>query len=443
MFRLRNAAARAECDRLLQAARAQKRALVSEMRQQAPGYAALRYPDPARPEEIQLPPDTALVVYEVMEDATAVFTLQRSKIAVDRVPVRRRDLDRDIRAFADSFRRITSKRDLERFDVAAAQRLQTQLVAPVRARLPAGVRRVILVPDETLALLSFEALVSRAAQPGTGVGYLLDDLELLYSPSATALLLQRPARPGGNPATYFVGDPVFSCRDPRWPRQAERRPVRESSSDLSRMGVAGLYDRSLGSGTGCAETTWPRLAKTAELAGRLDGLFPGRVQKSLGLAATETGVGRTDLSKFRYLVFATHGAQGDALPVGEPALVLTQVGNADPDDGFLTQSEVSTLVLDADVVALIACDTAVGHLQRGEGVLGLGRAFQHAGARNVLVSLWPVAEEAAVLLAAGFFSRIRDGAIPSLALRQAKLDLRAHGFEHPFYWAPFILVGTN
>lgn len=101
------------------------------------------------------------------------------------------------------------------------------------------------------------------------------------------------------------------------------------------------------------------------------------------------------------------------------------------------------MVLDADLVALVACDTAVGDLQRGEGVLGLGRAFQHAGARNVLVSLWPVAEEATVRLISNFFSHIRDGAVPSLALKQAKLDLRAHGFDHPFYWAPFILVGTS
>ena len=125
----------------------------------------------------------------------------------------------------------------------------------------------------------------------------------------------------------------------------------------------------------------------------------------------------------------------------EPALVLNQVGNAAGDNGLLTMSEVMRLRLNADVVALTACQTGMGRHLTGEGVMGLGRAFQYAGARNVLVSLWNVSEGSTTMLAERFFSHLKQGKTMRQALRLAREEVRRAGYEHPFYWAPFILIG--
>lgn len=128
--------------------------------------------------------------------------------------------------------------------------------------------------------------------------------------------------------------------------------------------------------------------------------------------------------------------------IREPALVLSQIGNETPEDGFLTMSKVMALTLNADVVALTACKTALGRQFRGEGVLGLGRAFQFAGARNVLMSLWSVDQRSTELIAETFFRRLRTDskATPRDAIRAARVEARRQGFRHPFFWAPFILM---
>ena len=122
-------------------------------------------------------------------------------------------------------------------------------------------------------------------------------------------------------------------------------------------------------------------------------------------------------------------------------MVLTQLENPKDFDGFLTMTEVMKLKLNADVVALTACETGLGKNVSGEGIMGMGRAFQYAGASNVLMSLWSVAETSATKLTIAFFKYLKDGKEPIEALRFARNDIRRQGYEHPFYWASFALFG--
>ena len=97
--------------------------------------------------------------------------------------------------------------------------------------------------------------------------------------------------------------------------------------------------------------------------------------------------------------------------------------------------------LAAELVVLTACNTGLGKHLVGEGVMGLGRAFQYAGAQSVLMSLWSVEDASTNLLTERFFTYLRQGQDKLKALQQARIDLRQAGYEHPFFWAPFILVG--
>ena len=97
--------------------------------------------------------------------------------------------------------------------------------------------------------------------------------------------------------------------------------------------------------------------------------------------------------------------------------------------------------LNADLVALTACQTGVGQRLPGEGVMSLGRAFQCAGAKASLVSLWSVSEVTSVKLVEKFLGQLKKGQKHIQAWDIARREIRGEGFDHPFFWAPFILVG--
>ena len=120
------------------------------------------------------------------------------------------------------------------------------------------------------------------------------------------------------------------------------------------------------------------------------------------------------------------------------------------EDGFLHTYEVFNLKLNADLVTLSACETGLGKLSRGEGLIGLTRAFMYAGAPSVLVSLWSVSESTAEVMKY-FYQNLNTGKTKTEALRQAKLKLiksesefkdgQRFSFANPFLWAPFVLMG--
>jgi CHAT domain-containing protein len=106
--------------------------------------------------------------------------------------------------------------------------------------------------------------------------------------------------------------------------------------------------------------------------------------------------------------------------------------------------EVFNLRLTAESVVLSACETGVGKRVGGEGLITLARAFFHAGARSVVVSLWQVRDESTRDLMVRFYRGLDTGETRVEALRHAKLQMIQGGrFAHPFYWAPFVLVGDT
>jgi CHAT domain-containing protein len=174
----------------------------------------------------------------------------------------------------------------------------------------------------------------------------------------------------------------------------------------------------------------------------------------LGNRATEAEVKRLsetgELSKYRIIHFATHGAlAGQASGSSEPGLILTPPTVAtERDDGYLSASEVAALRLDADWVILSACNTAAGSAEGAEALSGLARAFFYAGARALLVSHWAVASDATVKLITGAVGRMTSDkkmGHPE-AMRQSMLTLIDNGdaYEaHPAFWAPFVVVGEG
>jgi CHAT domain-containing protein len=162
----------------------------------------------------------------------------------------------------------------------------------------------------------------------------------------------------------------------------------------------------------------------------------------LDLDANEDNLTARDISKYRIIHVATHGLLNAERPQFT-GVVLSLVGNKS-QDGFLRTEEVFNLRLGAPLVVLSACETGLGKEKRGEGVMGLTRAFMYAGAPTVGVSLWSVADKSTADLMTDFYRRLlaSGDVTASGALREAQLSMiSGKKYSAPFYWAPFVLVG--
>jgi CHAT domain-containing protein len=143
--------------------------------------------------------------------------------------------------------------------------------------------------------------------------------------------------------------------------------------------------------------------------------------------------------------FACHGLLDEHFPLNSAlALTLPEQPAEGQDNGLLQAWEIFESVrLDADLVTLSACDTALGREMGGEGLVGLTRAFQYAGARSVLASLWSVSDISTARFMKHFYGYLRGGKSKDEALRAAQIDQirEKNRSSHPFHWAAFQLTG--
>jgi len=451
----------AEKEKEFQEALRLQNAFVTRLRAKHPEYAAVNYPVPIRPTEVKLRPDELLAEFEITKNTLIVFLLNGAdkKLTVRTIDITREELQAKVRLFRSYFDDIASYADLGKFKPEIGQELFSLLFGNVLDNLSPKTT-LVLVPDEILGLVPFDALV--AQYPGEeklgesnygpfplGVEYLADRLLTVYAQSATSLTLARTLtrNQAQGQLALAVCDPIFSKNDPRLrQKQVETDPVSAmvaaAMADWKKMGVAGTRQKGTPDAQTRDEEIFPRLEKTSQLAKNLQALFGDQTTVLTGAEANEARLTQLPFEKYKYIAFGTHGLLDNSVAyIRQPALVLNQVENQADCDGFLTMSEVMSRAVPAEVVALTACETGVGKSVSGEGVMGMGRAFQFAGCRNVLMSLWSVAEDATVALSNSFFQSLKQANAPQQALRSARQSIRKKGYEHPFYWAAFILVG--
>jgi CHAT domain-containing protein/tetratricopeptide (TPR) repeat protein len=202
---------------------------------------------------------------------------------------------------------------------------------------------------------------------------------------------------------------------------------------------------------------WSALPETADelcAVGHQLGASDGDIY--LGSRATEGRLKdlseRGDLKRYATVHFATHGAlTGEVKGIAEPGLILTppESTTTDPDrlardDGFLSASEITTLLLDANLVIMAACNTAGSSGETADALSGIARAFFYAGARSLLVSHWEVYSEATVRLMIDMARSSAAGRAQALQESMVAMIDRGRPEEaHPAYWAPFVLVGEG
>lgn len=430
--------------------RTQREAHVKKLRNMYPVFAATKYSGPMDLTETALKDDEWALEYQITESGVIIFLIEGKDIRKALFkPIQRMELDRLVRKFRETLE-IDPHKDLlwpklEAFSLEDGKRLADLLLGDILPVLPPTVP-VIVVPDDFLGLLSFEMLVLNdsgkisTTNPEipctTDVEFFGDRNPISYYQSLTALSLMRYLRMRNNTGSRLLAftDPIFSLNDTRVTNRAvgdQELPSAEAAPSLPFLVMSAH-----------SMMTLNRLDVTAQLGKFLKKLDPEGTDVYDGPRATKSLLLSTDLTPYHSVVFATHGYAGTDLPgIQEPALMLTLVGQPKEQDGFLRMSEVIGLRLNAGIVALTACKTGIGKHISGEGTMFIGRAFQQAGAESVLISLWNVAPGPSIRLMQSFFQNLKSGHRRLEALRRARTEIRQAGYDHPFFWAAFILVG--
>ncbi|MGD0828170.1 MAG: CHAT domain-containing protein, partial [Desulfobaccales bacterium] len=365
---------------------------VTELRRRDPRYAALAYPQPYKAQELPLKPGEVLLEYALGEKESYLFRVEPGgKTQVFRLAVDQEALEKRLGAMLAPFRKgVLRREDLSRFSVSDAASLYQEILAPALTGVNPGTK-LIIVPDGALGAFPFGALVVQAGAGWDKSTLVGDRWPVTYSQSAAILALNRLLGAShASQALFALGDPIF---DKGGSRYLAYKSGQGQAGELKHAGPEKALTMAA-TDKGWGRLEFPPLPETRQTVLELAALFqekPQPPQVLLDVSATETKLRQTNLSQYRYLFFGTHGFLADKLAgVPEPTLVLTQVENKPPDNGFLTFSKVLQLKLDADLVTLAACMTGVGQVMQGEGVLNFARAFQQAGARSVMVSLWNI-----------------------------------------------------
>jgi CHAT domain-containing protein/Tfp pilus assembly protein PilF len=414
----------------------EKQADIAEsIRKASPRLASLQYPQAFDLESVRksLDPGTALLSYSVGKEKTFLFVVlpvgggKGSGLSVFTLPIGEESLRQRVEAFRNLLQRKTEGARATSAQLASeGASLYTDLVKPAE-KLIAAADRVLICPDGPLHTLPFGALV-KGTQRGRP-SYFVEWKPLHTVVSATVYAEIKKSPREGSAASPGVELAAFG--DPKYPAVS-----REKAEEMGSPEVRSAVRRGYG---------FEPLPNTRQEVEKIASLYAPGAVKYLGDRATEERA-KSLGKEVRYIHFACHGLLDERFPLDSSlALTIPEKLVEGQDNGLLQAWEIFEKVrIDADLVTLSACETGLGKEMGGEGLVGLTRAFQYAGARSVLASLWSVADESTAELMKRFYGYLKSGKSKDEAIRQAQLDLikdPSARYSHPFHWAAFELIG--
>ncbi|PWT88753.1 MAG: hypothetical protein C5B55_12595 [Blastocatellia bacterium] len=428
----------------------------TQIRQNNPRYAALTAPVSLSLQEIQsrlLDQDTLLIEYALGEGKSYMFLVAATSLKTFELP-KRDDVERASRSVYDlvtASDRVVPNETIDqrnqRLDQAdrdfpaAATTLSQMLLGPLATELKG--KRLLLVSEGILQYVPFAALPDPSTQKSAGPNQtsqpLIANHEIISLPSASVLGVLRNEmkdRPRPPKTVAIFADPVFGVQDPRLNSNGKPQVV-----DDAALAQAGDIKRSAEES---GLNSFPRLRFSRQEAEQIMRLVPRNNNlEALDFAASRSAATSPDLKQYRIVHFATHGLI-NSRHSDLSGIVLSLVDQqGKPQNGFLRLYDIYNMNLSAELVVLSACQTALGKDIKGEGLVGLTRAFMYAGASRVVASLWRTEDRATAVLMDRFYeSMLTNGMSPAAALRKAQIGMwQDKRWKQPRYWAAFTLQG--
>ncbi len=385
-------------------------ALKRKIRNTHPAYADLRYPEIISLEKAQkmLDKQTAFFAFLISSQRSYLFVITRENLSIYSLPDRKQ-----IQALVSHY--IGKISDKENFDFSEGYTLYKELVLP---GLEKNIKKIIFIPDDILHFLPFEALIT---EPDSHK-WLVSDFKISYTPSISSLheIIKRKKSSGHrrHKALLAVGDPYF-------------KPFKNGNN--GRPVLHQLFSS--------APLEFQRLKYSGTEVDRISRLFkPSQRTVFKRNQATEEAFKKINLEDYKIIHLATHSLIDNKQPF-RSSIVLSLDSNPQ-EDGLLQTREIYNIGLNSDLVVLSACETGLGQFIRGEGIEGINRSFFYAGSSAVLMSLWPVNDQATFQMMERFYTHLRSSETILNALRKTKLELINSGpLSHPYYWAGFVVSG--
>lgn len=409
--------------------------LIKSFEEDYPAYYELKYQkDLIEVIQLQkaLPQNTALVEYVWTDSALYVFTISSQYEGLKVIPLSQKFKD-EIEQFIEfngdyqnALSKGNSKAQLQDY-AALSFKIFDRMLSSQLDSLGPGIKSLIIVPDGPLARLPFATLTVRKQDFDDGVdkaryrdlNYLVKEVSIRYAFSASLLYSSNhQPNPDRKVQGNFIGfAPRYLGKGVNSKNVALRKAVADDEGILSPLRFN--------------ETEVKNIAQ----------IVGGEV--FLGDEATEMAF-KNNAPVYSIIHIAAHGLVNDSLP-DYSGIAFSTVSTEDTiNDGFLQSYELYNMQLQADLVVLSACETAVGQWQNGEGLISIARAFKYAGSRNILASQWTIDDENTAELMQLFYINLKSGLQKDVALRQAQLDfLETSIYSHPAFWGAYALWGDN
>jgi len=407
-----------------------------------PDYYALKYPKPVELGHLLndvLEPDEVMLVYGVMDDFTCLWALGKDYFALHRIDSGNDVLTQQVISYRDNHINIFKGQQLR--GVAEEHTSTGKPVSKLefyKTLFPEAISKEInkystiyVIPTGPLYLLPFEALKNESNK------YLIESHNFAYLSSASLLqvLRETQARKKSEPAYPFLAfaNPLYDV--PKKSEDTVEEIQLRSFYSLMRGNIAPLPDTE-------DEVTRIKNILKAPLESK-----PLQIKENASRSVVFDFNEKGDLDNYKYISFACHGfIPNEVNGIDQPALLLSTPDPVTKEVGLLTMSDVFGLKLNADLVALSACNTGRGKVVKGEGVIGLTRAFMYAGTPAITVNLWSVETVSAQKLSVEYFEMLQQGKNRAQALRDSKLKLisgKEKMYRLPFFWAPMVLFGDG
>ncbi len=402
--------------------------LVFSLEEQYPRYYNLKYGKrTVSVGEIQsnLPANTVMIEYFLGNSRMYIFTISRNLFKVTTVP-----LDNGFEKLVVDYYRSLKKVETRKF-AEYSYRLYNYLIRPVMGYIR-SYDRLLIIPDDYLFYVPFETLVSEkfdAYEPDfTKYEYLIRDYVISYHYSASIWLnnkLEADKKYFGKKS--FVGfAPEFG----------------DESGEIANVITGDLAP--------IVPSSLPSLYYAREEVKTIRDLFKQHGYKAtsyLSESASEENF-KDNSSGFNFVHIATHGFTNDDQP--EFSGLIFSGNSKEPsvkissEDGVLYSGEMYNLEMEADLVVLSSCESGVGKLIKGEGLIAITRGFLYSGTMNIVFSLWRVSDVHTMRLMVDFYNGMLNNENKANALRDAKLKMiESRTTAYPKMWGGFVLIGVN
>ncbi len=375
---------------------------------------------------------SVLVEYFIGENVINVFTVTRNDMDVFQIVKESSFSD-----LAGTLNRTIKKIDVQGF-LPASVELYKKLIDPVQTKIN-GKNKLIIIPHGILSKIPFEILITNMSDVSNKIdfaelNYMIRFYDITYNYSATLYAKRSAGKKEGSALNDFAGfAPVFSDEADNNLIPADRFALTDldySESDYRAVRVDGKRFNELKYSEKEIQEIVQHFKKNKKTA-------KGYYRKE----ASENNFKAT-AGNYRYIHIASHGIVNEEYPQLSGIIFSQSQDPTNQEDGILYAGEIYNLHLNADLVVLSSCESGIGKLVRGEGLMALTRGFIYAGADNLIVSLWKVSDKHTSELMTELYKHILNGNSHSEALRKAKLHmLQNPKTAFPKSWASFVLIG--